>query len=1073
MDHRTIPAKITRPTPGDSFPRTRLFKQLDRSRRRPVVWLMGPPGAGKTVLASDYLARRRLTTLWYQVDGSDSDIATLFHYLTLAARVAAPRSRRPLPRFTAGRSVDLERYARAFFSELYARLKPPFVVVLDNYQDVPADCALHEVLRLAIDTLPADGQFLVISRNEPPANLARARLHGAVTVLDESDLKLTLTEAHGIARRQLRGRYPRERVTALHDLTHGWTAGLLLMLRQDDPAAVAETAARAGTPGVLFEYFAAEVFEKTDPDTRAILLKSAFLPTMTARTVAALTGERRPADLLAHLSRNNFFTTRYDLPEPAFQYHPLFHSFLRARAERDFPAAELDQLRRQTAAVLIEGKLFEPALPLYAETGDWDAFEQALSRLAPTLLAEGRIAALEQWLLQLPPDRLEASPWLLTWLGTVRVHKTPKEGRELFERAIDAFRERGDARGAQLAWCNVVDSILHESCDFLRLQGWIAAFAGLPALAAPDPELEARVVSSMLNAMVFAYPHHPDIEQWSARALAVLQAEVEPDVRVLAGVQLLILRLSKGEPACAAVVVQHLREALLTQRVTPLREIMAYTVFALYHWMAGESARATETLINALKRSDSLGLPLWDAHLHAHGAAAALTAGDPAAAEEWLERFALLATEARPFDKSLYYHHAAWLALQRGEVALALEHIAACQRMQERLQFWLIDALLVHAQALAQLAAGNPAAAVPLVARLREHAARVGSPLFALKADLLEAQIAFDEERNEEALRYLAAGLALARQQGVMNFHGWLPRAMARLAARALDAGIETDYVRNLIQARALPATEEARDLETWPWPIKIYTFGRLSILRGDEPLTFEGRAQIRPLGLLAALIAQGGRGVAVDALAELLWPEADGDAAQRAFDTTLHRLRKLLGHERAVLLSEGRLSLNPAVCWVDAWSLERLIGRLDGLLRQPGPVSGDQAATTCTATRLLGLYRGPFLGNDQTQSWASTARERLHARLLCALSSLGRYCEQQQDWRRAADTYERAVDVNELAEESYQRLMRAYRELGRDADAEAVYRRCCEMLRATLGRDPSPATDALRPTTRQPQTVS
>jgi len=32
-----------------------------------------------------------------------------------------------------------------------------------------------------------------------------------VTVLDESDLKLTLTEAHGIARRQLRGRYPRER----------------------------------------------------------------------------------------------------------------------------------------------------------------------------------------------------------------------------------------------------------------------------------------------------------------------------------------------------------------------------------------------------------------------------------------------------------------------------------------------------------------------------------------------------------------------------------------------------------------------------------------------------------------------------------------------------------------------------------------------------------------------------------------------------------------------------------------------------------------------------------------------
>ena len=84
---------------------------------------------------------------------------------------------------------------------------------------------------------------------------------------------------------------------------------------------------------------------------------------------------------------------------------------------------------------------------------------------------------------------------------------------------------------------------------------------------------------------------------------------------------------------------------------------------------------------------------------------------------------------------------------------------------------------------------------------------------------ILHAQIGMGlEVRGITGLRHLAAGLALARQQGVMNFHGWLPRAMARLAARALDAGIETDYVRNLIQTRALPATEEARDLETGKW---------------------------------------------------------------------------------------------------------------------------------------------------------------------------------------------------------------------------------------------------------------
>ena len=73
MDHRPVPAKITRPTPGETFPRTRLFKLLDRARRRPLVWVMGPPGAGKTVLLTDYLAQRRLSPLWYQVDAGDSD----------------------------------------------------------------------------------------------------------------------------------------------------------------------------------------------------------------------------------------------------------------------------------------------------------------------------------------------------------------------------------------------------------------------------------------------------------------------------------------------------------------------------------------------------------------------------------------------------------------------------------------------------------------------------------------------------------------------------------------------------------------------------------------------------------------------------------------------------------------------------------------------------------------------------------------------------------------------------------------------------------------------------------------
>ena len=76
---------------------------------------------------------------------------------------------------------------------------------------------------------------------------------------------------------------------------------------------------------------------------------------------------------------------------------------------------------------------------------------------------------------------------------------------------------------------------------------------------------------------------------------------------------------------------------------------------------------------------------------------------------------------------------------------------------------------------------------------------------------------------------------------------------------------------------------------------ITIFTLGRFEVVLDGRPLRFKGRAPVRALELLSALIAAGGRGVSVASLSDSLWPEADGFDAYRAFTTTLHRLRRLL----------------------------------------------------------------------------------------------------------------------------------------------------------------------------------
>src|SRR5690242_14143631 len=108
-------AKITRPKLSGIFPRTRLFKALDSGLKKPVTWISGPAGAGKTTLVASYLDARKLPCLWYSVDAGDADIATFFYYLGNAVQIAAPRHRKPLPLLTPEYLMGIPTFAKNYF----------------------------------------------------------------------------------------------------------------------------------------------------------------------------------------------------------------------------------------------------------------------------------------------------------------------------------------------------------------------------------------------------------------------------------------------------------------------------------------------------------------------------------------------------------------------------------------------------------------------------------------------------------------------------------------------------------------------------------------------------------------------------------------------------------------------------------------------------------------------------------------------------------------------------------------------------------------------------------------------
>ena len=341
--------------------------------------------------------------------------------------------------------------------------------------------------------------------------------------------------------------------------------------------------------------------------------------------------------------------------------------------------------------------------------------------------------------------------------------------------------------------------------------------------------------------------------------------------------------------------------------------------------------------------------------------------------------------------------------------------------------------------------------------------------MFRFMALLIEAEA--ERQRGDEgrAVQALARAMPLGRAQGYVNTWLWSSRTMAELAVHALDADLEADYVRRLVRERRLVPAEAPLEVETWPWPVKVFTLGRFEIVTNERPVHFSGKAQRKPLALLQALIALGGQRVREDRLTEILWPDAEGDAAHQALAVTLHRLRRLLGHERALTRHDGAISLVPEHCWVDLWAVERMIARAESAIGRSPVRDHEWAASVRWTDRAVTLYRGDFLAGDPGLPWAATAGDRLRERLLRQLRKLGHLWESIGDWEEAAHCYERALEINVCAEEFYRRLMLTYQRLDRRGDAILAYQRCRKQLAAAFGIAPSAETEAVHRSLQRP----
>jgi ATP/maltotriose-dependent transcriptional regulator MalT len=955
-------------------PRKRLFSALDAGLKKGGAWICAQPGAGKTALAASYLQARRSKALWFQVAAADADSSTLFYRLAGAIEHSTRKSRKPMPLFTPEYAADLPGFAGRFFGQAFERLKPPCVIVFDNVHEVPADSAVGPILRALLEIAPPGVGFIGISRDEPPAVLARAVAYGGLSVIDWETLQLQAEETAAIA--AAHGVTGASAVAEAHRQCGGWVAGLTLLLqRMRDGATIPEQAPSRA----MFGYFAGEVLDRLPAAAGEVLMRTAFFPQFSKEMAIAATANAEAAKVVDGLARSGYFVSRSAGAD--YRYHDMFREFLLVAARERLGDAGYAGAARKAATLLDANGQIAAAVAVYRDAADWPAVAGIVVRDAHTLIEQGRWQSLMGWITCLPTALLDAEPWLRFWLAICRLTADPPAGRNELEHVYAAFAANGDKAGQALTASALIESYSMLFADVERIDHWIDALNELVrgGVVLP-PDLEVRVRVSLLVGLLSRRPGDPHLRQMHIWLDQFLAAQINSSLKLQLFLSVFPYVYWHADAAQAQRLVDMVARLVALPETTPLARLFGAMCLLFNVSTLADFPVAKDLYARAMQVADDFGLGFAAPMLKSFFAYAALISGEIEVARRVIDensaaRFADTSTTMFWQVQILI----AWLAAHDGDRAAAVDATRYFRkRMHESGALhgpMQANGCTMLAQAMVLVGDFEEAREMLACARDEMEKFTVKFPLLDAQYHFIAAACAFAEGNKIEALEHLRAGFGISSAHDYSGLIMWSSRLCAQLCFEAQQSGIETDYVRKIIRRHHLaPPTP---DTDNWPWPVQVYTLGRFEVLADGNPLAYGRKKPLRPLELLKYLAAHGTRMIAETRVADALWPDLDGDEALNTLAINVHRLRRLLGRADTIVYQGRRIGLNPQRVWCDVAVFEwRLINAAS---------ADDDAKRAGLIKSARLLYRGDLLPDDDAAPWVMRLRVRLRAQFSAA----------------------------------------------------------------------------------------
>ena len=465
--NKLIMTKLCKPSLGRlTIRRARILDLLNRRSDVSVLMLSAPAGFGKSTLLVQWAEMLTQPYCWLSIDDGDKDPLRFITYLTsaLLANIEQDQlQQRALDKFQRdGNAQELLQHTLSF-------IKQPITLFLDDIH-LLAESKSAELLNLLINSRPPNVQLVMAGRYNRFVDLSAMRLALDCLDLNEKDLKFDYHEAVLVVNRKVTPWFGKQAhlISQLYQATEGWPAGIqLAVLAQQHSTHYQPRAINQQT----VDYLMAQAISQIDQQLQDFLLASCFLERFNPELANLISHNANAAMLINQLEIKNLFIINLDISGQWYRYHQLFRQVLQSIAL----ARGVDDKAIYAKAYqwCVTQGLNEEAINYALLSGDIDSAVTLVDKLVEHCIKQGLFLRVEQWIRQIPDDKLSHYPhlilhyaWALAHLGKI------DQARQMLESLSKLDKNQQQMAASQFMYqYYAVKMVIAVACDdLLKIQ---------------------------------------------------------------------------------------------------------------------------------------------------------------------------------------------------------------------------------------------------------------------------------------------------------------------------------------------------------------------------------------------------------------------------------------------------------------------------------------------------------------------------------------------------------------------------------------------------------------------------